>query len=350
MSRPRSRLEAVRERIERSCAAGGDARTLRVRLLAEIRRVVPFDAYAWVMTDPETTVGAAPLADVPALPELPALIRLRYSTGLNRWTTLAEDPVALLAAATGGDLRRSRLWREVLSRYDVSDAVSVVFRDRFGCWAFLELWRTRGATFGPADAAFLRDVVVPATEALRRSQARTFAEPVTARLPGPLVLLLSPDLEVIRQTPGTSDPLRVLQPRDDGGPTVPAAAYNVAAQLLAVEAGVDAHEPRARVHLAGGLWLTLRAARLGPAGDGGDIAVTIEQCSPADRLALFARCCGLSDREAEVLGHLAAGADTRVVAEQMFVSAHTVQDHLKNVFEKSGTRSRRALLARALGS
>lgn len=163
------------------------------------------------------------------------------------------------------------------------------------------------------------------------------------------MLLLSPDLEVLRQTPGTSDPLRVLQPRDDGGPTVPAAAYNVAAQLLAVEAGVDGHEPRSRVHLADGVWLTLRAARLGPAGGGDDIAVTIEPCAPGDRLALFARCCGLSDREAELPGHLAAGADTRAVAEQMFVSAYTVQDHLERVFEKTGTRSRRMLLARALG-
>ena len=54
-------------------AAGGDARTLRLDLLAEIRRVVAFDAYAWLLTDPETSVGSAPLADVPCLPELPRL-------------------------------------------------------------------------------------------------------------------------------------------------------------------------------------------------------------------------------------------------------------------------------------
>lgn len=28
---------------------------------------VGFDAYAWFLTDPETGVGAAPLADVPSL-------------------------------------------------------------------------------------------------------------------------------------------------------------------------------------------------------------------------------------------------------------------------------------------
>jgi DNA-binding CsgD family transcriptional regulator len=191
------------------------------------------------------------------------------------------------------------------------------------------------------------------TTALRRSQARTFAAtPRPDGLPtGPLVLLLSPDLEVMRQTPATQDPLRQLVPRDDARPAVPAAAYNVAAQLLAVEAGVDSHPPQARVHLSDGLWLTLRADRWeGSAPQAArDIAVTIERCSPVDRISLFARASGLSERERELLVHLAGGADTREVAGRMYLSVHTVQDHLKSVFTKTGTHSRRTLLARALG-
>ncbi len=165
---------AARERVERICAAGGNARTVRLQLLAELRRAVGFDAYAWVLTDPETRVGCAPLADVPCLPELPRLIRLRYLTPLNRWTTLIDQPVALLAAATDGDLGRSLLWRELLYRYDVTDVASVVFRDGFGCWAFLELWRTGGQAFRPADGELLRNIAPTVTAALRRSQARTF--------------------------------------------------------------------------------------------------------------------------------------------------------------------------------
>jgi hypothetical protein len=40
--------------------------------LKELRQTVPFDAYAWLLTDPETSVGSSPLADVPCLPELRA--------------------------------------------------------------------------------------------------------------------------------------------------------------------------------------------------------------------------------------------------------------------------------------
>ena len=138
----------------------------------------------------------------------------------------------------------------------------------------------------------------------------------------------------------------MLLPRADGFAPVPACAYNVAAQLLAREAGIDDHEAMARVHLADGVWLTLRASRVSP---GHVIAVAIERSTPAERLDVFSRSHGLSAREGELLSHLAQGLDTREVAAAMFLSPHTVQDHLKAIFAKTGARSRRLLLARALG-
>ena len=65
-------------------------------------------------------------------------------------------PVALLREATAGDLSLSLLWRDLLSGYDVADMASLVFRDRFGCWGFLDLWRSGApARFSPAEAAWL---------------------------------------------------------------------------------------------------------------------------------------------------------------------------------------------------
>lgn len=343
-----------RERVLRICDAAGEARTLRLELLEAIRRVVGFDAYAWLVTDPETSVGCAPLADVPCLAQLPQLIRLKYLTTINRWTTLSGN-TGLLAEATGGDLSRSPLWRDLLRQYAVTDIASSVYRDRFGCWGFLDLWRAGPAgRFGAAEAGFLDAIAGPVTAALRRSLAGTFMcgvrpGPVP---PGPVVLLLSRDLEVRAQTPETREYLRMLVPPAPDQPPVPAGAYNVAAQLLAAEAGVDQNPPRARVHLSQSRWLTLRAARIGSAGapQDRDIAVSIEETSPPERLALFARAFGLSAREAELLRQLSAGGDTRDLARQMFLSEHTVQDYLKSIFTKTSVRSRRALLTRALGT
>ncbi|HEY7147357.1 MAG TPA: helix-turn-helix transcriptional regulator [Streptosporangiaceae bacterium] len=346
------------ERITRLCAAAGDTRALRLRLLPEIRAAVGFDAYAWLLTDPQTSVGCAPLADVPCLPELPRLIRLKYLTPVNRWTRL-QAPVGLLRQATGGDLARSLLWRELLSGYGVADVASVVFRDQHGCWGFLDLWRSASSVpFTQEDAGFLARLSPPVTRSLREGQAAAFAprQPDSRGRAGPVVLLLSADLEVLGETPPAQEYLRMLVPPADGYAPVPAGAYNVAAQLLAAEAGADDNEPWARVHLSGGLWMTLRAGRIGAAGPRAEpggaqpaIAVAIEESSPAERVSLFARCYGLTARESQLLTQLAAGHDTRAIAAMMFLSEHTVQDHLKAIFAKTGSRTRRGVLARAIG-
>jgi DNA-binding CsgD family transcriptional regulator len=327
------------------CERIDDARELRLSLLGELRRLVPFDAFAWLLTDPDSEVGAAPIADVPCLHELPRLIRLKYATEINRWTQ-QPAPLARLHAATDGQLDQSLVWRELLADYDVSDVASIVFRDRFGCWAFLDLWRWDGV-FTDDEARVLAEPVGGITAALRRCTLRTFSPPSNTHdrhpWPGPIVLVLSDQLEVQRQTPETERYLRALVPPHDARPPIPAGAYNVAAQLLATEAGIDDHQPAARVHLQDGEWLALRAARIGD-----DIAVSIERASPTERLDLFRRAAGLTARETELLNLVATGADTRGIAEHMFLSEHTVQDHLKAIFAKTGTTSRRNLLARAV--
>jgi len=340
------------ERVARLCEAYDDSRSLRLDLLHEIRRVVDFEAYAWVLTDPETEVGAAPLADVPCLHEVPRLIRLKYLTTVNRWTQL-DNPVALLRTATDEQPEHSLLWRELLSRYNVNDVASLVFRDSFGCWGFLDLWRIRsGPRFSEVEETFLRRIAADVTAALRRSQARTFdLESLPPERSGPIVLVLSAELEVKAQTPETEEYLRILVPPPMDRRPIPAGAYHVAAQLMANETGIDDHPPSARVHFSGGLWLTLRAARItgsGPSNEQ-DVAVTIELTPPPERMTLFARAHGLSFRESELVRHLAGGADTRQIAQHMFLSEHTVQDHLKSIFSKTGTRNRPALLTRALG-
>jgi hypothetical protein len=286
-----------------------------MELLGELRQMVPFDAYAWLLTDPETSVGSSPLADVPCLPELPRLIRLKYLTQVNRWTQL-RSPVALLTETTKGELSRSLVWRELLHRYDIVDVASLVFRDGYGCWGFLELWRSSmSGPFTSTEAAMLAEVTGPVTSALRGSQARTFRNRTVQSEPsrGPVMLVLSRDLDVLAQTAETEAYLRTLVPPDEDRSPIPASAYNVAGQLLATEAGIDSNTPMARVHLAGGRWLTLRAARMEDSRppDARDIAVTLEDSSPAERAVLFAAAHALTSREGELLNHLTLLCDVK---------------------------------------
>ena len=56
------------DRIGRLCRGSLTAKSLREEVMAEVRRVMPFDAYVFMLTDPVTRVGSSPLADVPMLP------------------------------------------------------------------------------------------------------------------------------------------------------------------------------------------------------------------------------------------------------------------------------------------
>jgi DNA-binding NarL/FixJ family response regulator len=345
------------ERIERICASTFDQRALRVEILGELQTSIGYDAYAWLLTDPSTTVGCAPLADVPCMPELPRLIKLKYLTTVNRWTELLSSatPVGLLHQGTGGDLARSVMWQSMLRDLRVVDVASTVFHDRNGCWAFLDLWRTGTASpFTGADAALLTAITGPITVALRRCQARTFADP-TATLPhdeGPAVIMLDDDLQITARTTAATEWLQLLLPAAAGGSPIPAAAYNVAAQLLATITGIDDHASSARTYVPGRTWVTLRASRITStrAEDAPAIAVSIEQTPAAQRLDLFSRSHALTPREQHVLGLLAQGRDTRDIASAMSISDYTVQDHLKSIFTRTTLSTRNALITAAVGT
>ena len=196
----------------------------------------------------------------------------------------------------------------------------------------------------------LGQIAGPVAAALRQAQARTFAEP--PRDHGqvePAVVIVGDDL-VIRGSTGASVPwLDGLLPPAVGAQAVPASVYNVAAALLAAESNVARGPASARVHLADGLWLTVRAARLSrTAADETPIAVSIEPCSGAERSDLLARSHALTPANASWSNGFAAG-HPRARRADAGHGGSTSQDHLKAIFTKTETQSRLQLMGRISG-
>jgi DNA-binding CsgD family transcriptional regulator len=304
---------------------------------------VAWDGHVFCLCDPVTRVLTSPLADVPMLPwpRLPELVRWRYLTRVNRVDSLLDTGARSLLGA--GDPESSPMWRHVQRGLGVVDLASVAFADRYGVRAFLELWRTSGR-FTDEELDLLTSLQPAVTGGLRSAVARTFSEPA-AEPPatGPAVVVLGPDLQLRTRTDAAAGALLRLNPPDEPMQPIPASAYNVGAALVAHESGVSVGEPWSRVHLGAGRWVTVRASRLGE-----DVAVSIEPSTAAERVDLVARSAGLSDRETEVLGVLAAGLTSPEIAERLHLSEHTVNDHVKARPHRA--RNRQQLLARILGT
>ena len=104
----------------------------------------------------------------------------------------------------------------------------------------------------------------------------------------------------------------------------------------AAHGGLDAMRRRAEV-LGGAFevasapsWGTRVLARL---------PLRVEHAVPADESA-SARVETLRDRELHILRLVAAGHRNREIADQLFLSPHTVKFHVANIFEKLGVRTR----------
>ncbi len=103
--------------------------------------------------------------------------------------------------------------------------------------------------------------------------------------------------------------------------------------------------PRVRIRTRAGRWAVLHAARLSGRGADGATAVIVEQASPTEVAPLVLQAYELTERETRVAQLVLQGLSTNEIVAELCISALTVQDHLKAVFEKTGVNNRRSLVA-----
>lgn len=340
--------QRCRERIDDLADSSADIDALRLEAIEILQATIGFDRWCSLLLDPDTLVISQGIGHHDWSSELPRLNLHEAGLGdVNNHAMLARsrNHVGILSAATGGDLARSGRWRNVFAHYGVGDELACVASDERGSWGDFRFWRNSDdAPFAVEDAQLMRNASSSLARALRRRVAAPVEAPTVASAEMG-VLLLDDQFRACGATSAARAWLSALNPADTPYPDgIPGLVWNVVGRLTAIERGEDPERPaRVRTRSANGRWAIVEAARLD--GTGAGIAVSIRAAGVDDVLGLVSRASGLTARECALVALLLEGLDTRELAERLVISRHTVQDHLKSVFEKTGVHSRRELVS-----
>ncbi len=310
-------------------------------------RVVPFDTFGWGPTDPLSLIPTRTTGTtVPTGSQLEweahELVSREVEPGACRSMARAGRPVSLLSDVAGPGKQDSPIYQRILRPQGLEHQLRAALRVEGRLWGFLHLER-RGdqPNFSPSDVEAVEALVPYLADALRRwvlSEPHAPDSP-RPRLPG--VIVLDEDNQVDSVSEEAECWLREWGLADLKQPPTAIGAVVAAARARA-KWGVQAI-PNARVRLPSGAWLRVRATHLsrphGPAGT----AVVLEPASREEVAPLVAHANQLSPRETEVALLVLRGYSTKEIAAQLYVSAYTVQDHLKSIFDKVGVHSRRQL-------
>jgi DNA-binding CsgD family transcriptional regulator len=328
------------------CGSGLDAPSLLRGVAAIVAGVVGYDGAFWATADPATLlITGAYVEALPAESAAPFYENEYLHDDVNKFSQLARGirPVATLSEATGGDLSRGRIHREVGRQFGFpGDSLKAAFMAGPSCWGVAALARRDPrAFFIQADLSFMASIGSHVGEGLRAAVLLDALAPPASES-GPGLLLLDHADQVTATSAAAQEWLAELSGdyRLEAGTRVPAAVLAVAAtarnHFLETSPGGPA---RARVRTRAGRWLVLHGVSLA-SGASGATAVIIEQARAPEVAPIIVEAYGLSPREREVVQQVLLGASTADIAGALHISPYTVQDHLKVAFEKIGVRSR----------
>ena len=163
----------------------------------------------------------------------------------------------------------------------------------------------------------------------------------------PCLVVISGAGEIESFTPGAERWLADFPDGDWEAGLLPSAVQAVAARALRTAKGTEDPGEIAvsRVLARSGTWVVLHGTSLVASG-ARRVAVIVEPAHPARIVPLLMSAYGLTEREQEVTRLVLQGESTAQIASGLVLSPHTVQEHLKSIFEKTGVRSRRELVGK----
>lgn len=348
----RRKHRAAYDSVTRLCGQGEPGSDLFARLALQLRDVVPFRTSGWLRLDPATLLPMPGVLVQASHDRARTIIHNEYfEPDFVKFRDLARRPVPAqsLWQATGGQPHRSIRYRSILADLGYGDELRVVFRCGDRTWGAACL--ARAATdppFSREEVSFVARVSEPVGRGLRLSHLLAGDGPADPAPPG--LLILRDDGSVASQSAAARHWLAQLPADDADGLDLPAAVLSAVSQARAL----DAMRPGSGVatgclRTATGRWLRLHAACLTPAqGDGvgaGQTAIVLEPAGPAELSPLVLDLHSLTGRERQITQLLLRGLTTGEIARSLFISRHTLSDHMKAIFAKLGVSSRPELTA-----
>lgn len=333
-------------------------RAYRSACLSLLADVLPFDGACFTGVDGDTGLSTGSVTDSVVEAIHPRLFDYEYrGEDYNRYDELAAAklPAAGLVLASGGRPEQSARYRDILSPAGFGDELRAALTARGRRCGHLSLLRRPDRPPFSEDEVRLVAALLPQMAAyLRQASFPGGEEPGNdAWQPLPLpresgVFVLSDSLRLLAASPSAEDWLAVLRAAEQIEPDVmprPVRAVCTRALSPSPQDGSCA-DPAARVcvPVPGGRYVGLRASRMQTPSGEAQLAVTVERARPADILPVLAETFGLTEREREVVDRIVQGLSGKEAALALHMSEYTLQDHLKSVFRKTGTKSRRELV------
>ena len=346
---PTTHADRIHAHLAQLATAGLDAPAFTDAALALLARAVPFGSACMATADPATRIltGTTKWGELGNASDT-QWARFEYEVpDVYDFRDVADRPgmVTSLRAETADHPERSaRFARYLRPEWGFTDELRAALRaDNGDIWGYLALYRGDGAPFSLADQQFVSSVAPQLAIGMRVGLLVAAAHGV--QLDTPVVLVIDAEGQISQSSPGTEE-----LAADLGAGPLDRFLLPVALRSLVDAARTTDGQPtvpRARLRTASGRWLVARAAPLRSRdGTGNDVVVTIEDARPPEIIPLIVAAFGLTPREQDVVRLVLQGLGTTQIANELYMSAYTVQDHLKTVFDKTGVRSRRELTAK----
>ncbi len=323
-------------------------------LSAEVQQLVPFAASFWAASDPLTTLARSPARVEHLEGQCNRFWEREFLVpdfNLFRDLARSERPVASLVRATGGQPMRSVRYREMNRDLGLGDELRAVLRSGNAVWGAFALWREDGQqSFTVAEERLIADLSGVLAEAFRRAALiRCISTAEVAGSPGLLVFDGEGKLESYNDRAECWLGELLPPPIADVSPGLPISTEirTVIGLTHAIAAGTESGPARVHVQGRSGQWLVIEGCQLRGAGPSEPkTAITIQPAQPAEVAPIMVEAYDLTPRERQITQMVARGLSTGEMAEQLYLSPHTVRDYVKSVFDKVGVSSRGELVAR----